>query len=263
LRKRQRLRETGLAPSRPLRPAAAALAVAILAAPVPAAVGAAECPRLREPRLPPAEEPVSNLDKHKAQLTKYYEGNYNADVILVFADARGYVEQRADQLPRPAVVLDIDETSLSNWPSIRANNFGYIKGGGCFDEPNLPCGFDAWIERASAKAMPGSLDFFNAAVAKRVAVFFITGRRDSQRQATLWNLDRAGFAGWAGLRTRPDDDHNSSVVPFKSGERRKIEAAGHTIIANVGDQKSDLVGDKDGDYAECPFKVPNPFYFIP
>ena len=64
------------------------------------------------------------------------------------------------------------------------------------------------------------------------------------------------------MRTRPDDDHNASVVPFKSGERKKIQAGGYRIIANVGDQQSDLDGDKDGTYAECPFKMPNPFYFI-
>lgn len=238
------------------------LAIALLLALVPVAVRA-ECPPPREPRLPPAEEPVSNLDKHKAQLRKYHdEGNYDADVNSVFDDARAYVEQRADHVAKPAVVLDIDETSLSNWPALRADDFGYIKGGACSGEPGLSCGFDAWIAKASAKALPGSVEFFKAAVAKRVAVFFITGRRQSQREATLWNLDQAGFEGWAGLRTRPDDDRDSSVVPFKSGERRKLQAAGFAIIANVGDQQSDLAGDKGGSYAECPFKVPNPFYFI-
>ena len=107
--------------------------------------------------------------------------------------------------------------------------------------------------------IPPALDFFNAAIAKNVAVFFITGRTDSQRQATLWNLDRAGFQGWAGLRTRPDNDHNKSIVPFKSGERKNIEEnSGYKIIANVGDQESDI----DGGHTECGFKLPNPFYFI-
>jgi acid phosphatase len=92
-------------------------------------------------------------------------------------------------------------------------------------------------------------------------VFFITGRRDKQRQATLWNLDRAGFQGWARLTTRPDEQHGS-IVPFKSGERDKIVAEGYTILANIGDQDSDLKDLKDKS-AECPFKVPNPFYFVP
>ena len=58
---------------------------------------------------------------------------------------------------------------------------------------------------------------------------------------------------------RPDDDYNKSIVPFKSGARAKIEKAGYAIIVTVGDQQSDL----DGGFAECGFKLPDPFYFIP
>jgi acid phosphatase len=231
---------------------------AILAAVTPAATQATDCPTAREPRIPPSEEPAINIDKHKKQLLAYQAGNYNDDIKLVLADVRGYFEQRADQVRKPAIVLDIDETSLSNWQNIKANNFGFIKGGPCSEEPNLACGFDEWVLKASAPAIPPTLEFFNSAIVKNVAVFFITGRRDSQRRATLWNLDRAGFQGWARLSARPDDDHNETIVPYKSGERKKIENEGYTIIANVGDQQSDL----DGGSAECTFKVPNPFYFI-
>jgi acid phosphatase len=239
--------------------ALAAMALfAILAAVTPAATQATDCPTAREPRIPPSEEPAINIDKHKKQLLAYQAGNYNDDIKLVLADVRGYFEQRADQVRKPAIVLDIDETSLSNWQNIKANNFGFIKGGPCSEEPNLACGFDEWVLKASAPAIPPTLEFFNSAIVKNVAVFFITGRRDSQRRATLWNLDRAGFQGWARLSARPDDDHNETIVPYKSGERKKIENEGYTIIANVGDQQSDL----DGGSAECTFKVPNPFYFI-
>jgi len=239
--------------------ALAAMALfAILAVVTPAATQATDCPTAREPRIPPSEEPAINIEMHKKQLIAYQAGNYNDDIKLVLADARGYLEQRAGQVRKPAIVLDIDETSLSNWQNIKANNFGFIKGGPCSEEPNLACGFDEWILKASAPAIPPTLEFFNSVIVKNVAVFFITGRRDSQRQATLWNLDRAGFQGWARLITRSDDDHNETIVPYKSGERKKIENEGYTIIANVGDQQSDL----DGGSAECTFKIPNPFYFI-
>ena len=60
--------------------------------------------------------------------------------------------------------------------------------------------------------------------------------------------------------TRPEEDKEKSIVPFKSRARAKIEREDKvTIIANVGDQRSDL----EGGHAECTFKVPNPFYFIP
>jgi hypothetical protein len=238
-----------------------ALAVAILAAMLvatgAAAIRAADCPPPREPRIPPSEQPAINLDMHKKQLLAYQAGNYKDDIALVIADARAYVERRADGVKLPAVVLDIDETSLTNWTNLQENNFGFIKDGPCPDQPNLACGFDAWILKASAPAIEPTRTFFNAIRARNVSVFFITGRRDSQRDATLLNLDHAGFQGWAKLATRPDSD-GGSLVPFKSGERAKIAQAGYTIIANIGDQDSDLAGG----FAECGFKLPNPFYFI-
>jgi acid phosphatase len=49
-----------------------------------------------------------------------------------------------------------------------------------------------------------------------------------------------------------------TVQEYKTAERTKVEAEGYTIIANVGDQLSDV----DGEHSGCRFKVPNPFYFI-
>jgi putative acid phosphatase of HAD superfamily subfamily IIIB len=239
-----------------LKPVAAAVAALLLAA--PAAIRAAECPAPHEPRIPPSEQPAINLDKHKKQLLAYHDGNYIDDIATVIADARAYVERRADQVKNPAVVLDIDETSLTNWTNLEENNFGFIKDGPCPEQPNLACGFDAWILVAHAGPIESTRTFFNTIRARNVSVFFITGRRDSQRDATLLNLDHAGFQGWTKLVTRPDNDTNHSIVPFKSGERAKIQAAGYTIIATIGDQQSDI----DGGAAECGFKLPNPFYFI-
>jgi len=241
-----------------LKPVAAAAAVAALLLATPAAIRAAECPAPHEPRIPPSEQPAINLDKHKKQLLAYHDGNYIDDIAAVIADARAYVERRADPVKNPAVVLDIDETSLTNWTNLEEDNFGFIKDGPCPEQPNLACGFDAWILAAHAGPIEPTRTFFNAIRARNVSVFFITGRRDRQRDATLLNLDHAGFQGWTKLVTRPDSDTNHSIVPFKSGERAKIQAAGYTIIATIGDQQSDI----DGGAAECGFKLPNPFYFI-
>ena len=226
----------------------------------PAGAKADDCPAARQPNIPASEEPALNIDKHKKQLRAYHASGYDADIKLVLDDALTYVMSRADKVTRPAVVLDIDETSLTNWPSINADDFGFIGGGACPLRPTLPCGFPAWIDRAGAKAIDPSLKFFDAVRAKHVAVFFVTGRRDSQRRVTIRNLHRAGFEDWARLMTRPDDDKAKSIVPFKSGERAKIESGKkpYTILATIGDQQSDL----DGGHAECTFKVPNPFYFI-
>ena len=255
-----------------LRRCVGALAVMLGAALVPTVVFALECPVRGEPSIPPPESiatpdnPIakgSNIDTYKRQLIKYHDGgNYIADIAAVMDAATAYVLGRAKEVRRPAVVLDIDETSLSNWDNLKADDFGFIEGGTCSLQEKMPCGFSDWIDRAIAPPIEPTLKFFNSLRAKddNIAVFFITGRRDKQRQATLWNLDRAGFNGWAGLATRPDDQHGS-IVPFKSGERDKV-AEKYTILANIGDQDSDLE-DLKGKSAECSFKLPNPYYFIP
>lgn len=239
-----------------MRALAAAL---LLAACMPSAMYAAECPLVAESHVPQAPEPPLNIDHIKKLLRDYQARDYAEDVAAVFAKARTHLEERAGQVNKPALVMDIDETSLSNWPNIAANDFGFIPNGPCDQLPAGACGFKAWILKSSATPILPALDLFNAAKANGVAIFFITGRRNREREATLWNLDRAGFEGWTKLITRPDDDARDSIQPFKSGERGKIASSGHTIIANIGDQRSDL----DGGFSECAFKVPNPFYFIP
>jgi acid phosphatase len=226
----------------------------------PTGLMAYDCPAERKPNLPALEEPKENIDKHKDQLRAYEKSAYHDDIKQVLDDALTYVMSRADKVERPAVVLDIDETSLSNWENIRADDFGFIGAGECSMVPKFPCGFPAWVNRGEAKAIDPTLKFYDAVRAKHVAVFFITGRRDSQRKVTILNLHREGFQDWADLLTRPDDDKSDTIVPFKSGGRAKIESGDkpYHIIATIGDQQSDL----DGGHAECGFKVPNPFYFI-
>jgi acid phosphatase len=181
----------------------------------------------------------------------------------VLADARVYVERRVKQsVTKPAVVLDIDETSLSNWPNLKADDVGFFLDVDC-KSSQLPCGFNNWVMMGTAPAIPPTLEFFNYLVSENISVFFITGRRESQRAKTEENLALEKFKGWTRLVIRPDDDHANSIVPFKSGEREKIEKEGYTILANIGDQRSDLEGNASGPHAECGFKVPNPFYFIP
>ena len=57
----------------------------------------------------------------------------------------------------------------------------------------------------------------------------------------------------------PSDAHYVSAADFKAPQRAQIEQQGYTIIANVGDQPSDL----DGGFSQRTFLLPNPFYRIP
>ena len=95
-------------------------------------------------------------------------------------------------------------------------------------------------------------------MAYRVPVFLISGRRPSQREATVANLKRYGITQVQGLYLRPEEDKNPSTVPFKSAARQAITDQGYRIILNIGDQWSDL----EGGFSERRYKLPNPFYYI-
>ena len=103
------------------------------------------------------------------------------------------------------------------------------------------------------------MDVFNTARGPGAAVFFITGRDESQRAATDRNLARGRLH-----RIHPAD-HGTRwcTLCFGCGlqgpQRAAIEGQGYTIIANLGDQPSDL----DGGFAERTYQLPNPFYRIP
>jgi hypothetical protein len=225
-----------------------------------ACANGADC--VRPTSLPPSEKgQPPNIDGLKSQLT-YYEcsGAYEREFTRVIDKVISHVLRRATKDTKLAIVLDIDETSLSNWAEIKANNFGFIPHGTCNNLPNGPCADDAWERLADAKVIEPTLKLFKIAKQKNVGVFFITGRRDADHllEATKSNLSKAGYAGWTDLILRSVDDA-STVQEFKTAKRKEIEAKGYTIIANVGDQYSDL----KGGYAEQVYKLPNPFYFIP
>jgi hypothetical protein len=81
----------------------------------------------------------------------------------------------------------------------------------------------------------------------------ITTRRDVR------NLDKAGYEDYAKLYMVPNGAHFASAADFKTPIRVKIERAGYTIVANMGDQPSDL----QGGHAEKKFLLPDPFYRVP
>jgi predicted secreted acid phosphatase len=154
------------------------------------------------------------------------------------ADCRGLI--------RPAVVFDIDETLLSNYIGV-PNSDPETGSAGQF--PGALSG--------TGTRMPGVGEAFDAAKKRGMAVFLITARPSlipGLYDTTVRNLTAAGYSGWAGLSLKADALGSSAT--YKTATRAAIEAEGYTIIANVGDQESDLVGG----HSERRFKLPNPFY---
>jgi acid phosphatase len=184
-------------------------------------------------------------------------GRYEADVANVVAGARAWLEARSRTAAKPAIVLDVDETSLSNWPAYRVNSWARITSGEC-DLQLGPCGLRAWQAMARSKAIAPTLALARRARELNVAVFFITGRPANLQAATERNLRDEGFE-WTGVILEPPGGSFASAADFKAPERQKLADQGYTIILSLGDQQSDLTGGN----AERTFKLPNPVYFIP
>jgi acid phosphatase len=201
---------------------------------------------------------VPNLFDAQRQIEEYIaSGRYDADFAKVAREAESYLEKRAGAVTKPAIVLDIDETSLSNWPAYKANGWARIVNGEC-DLTQGPCGLRAWQGMAQSAALQPTLRLVKRAKALGVAVFFISGRPPALREATETNLRAQGFE-WDEVIIYPEGAKFASAVDFKAQERRKIADHGYTIILSMGDQKSDL----QGGYAERTFKLPNPVYYLP
>jgi acid phosphatase len=204
-------------------------------------------------------QPLNVGDAILAATAYHDSGAYDRDVDLVARRATQWIAERAPSASRPALVLDVDDTSLSNWEVIVRDNFGRPIPGPCDMALDAPCGWAAWDQLGRDPAILPTLQVFQKARALGVAVFFITGRPENQRQATERNLAAAGYAGYEKLYAVPDGAQFASVTDFKAPVRAEIERAGFTIIANMGDQPSDLLGG----HAERMFLLPNPFYRVP
>jgi acid phosphatase len=182
----------------------------------------------------------------------YDSGAWNRAVVKQVKKAKAYLKRRtsARNAPRkPALVLDIDETSLNNYPCfVREGGIPYTDG------VNVAC-----ITAYDAPAVKPVRSLFKRAKALGVAVFFVTGRPELLREGSLDNLRSAGYSGKFGLYMRPNDYDRQSAVPAKRASRRAIQRRGFKILANMGDQQSDL----EGGFSERTYKLPNPIYVTP
>jgi len=154
------------------------------------------------------------------------ESQWLADAQAAVAPARSYIEQRtggAGAGGRLAIVFDIDNTTLQT-------HFHP------FTQP----------------ALASTLDLANFARSRGVAVIFITARPDFIESVTRYSLRHAGYTV-DGLYGRDFDDLFQPVQDFKTDKRIAVEQQGYTIIANVGNNTTDLAGG----HAERTFKLPD------
>lgn len=129
---------------------------------------------------------------------------------------------------KPAIVLDIDETVLDNSPY----HAWMIQSG----KGNLQ-DWSEWFDLAKAKPLPGALDFLKYADSKGVAIFYISNRKEAQKDATIKNLRQVGAP-------QADGEH---ILLQQDGElgketRRQHVAKTHEIVLLFGDNLNDFKG---------------------
>jgi predicted secreted acid phosphatase len=283
--------------------------------------------------VPQKADQVTNLDVLRMQLKGYYgepasagsgpsgawadalsmTSNYAREAESVAAAGTRWLDAKAGKVTKPAIVLDVDDTTLTTWNYELFSNWDYNPGtNAVFVGLGNPPASSTTFTGNMFPATPGMVAMVNHAKDLGYAVFWITGRGDSQHQATIANLvsDTAagllditsvtysgktvpevdagytmptaldtGHGGFAdGLFTKPsvgsypsyldkpefcesaiDAGKSCATIPYKSGTRAYIESMGYDIVADFGDQYSDL----SGGYADQTFKMPNPNYYLP
>ncbi|KOU65451.1 HAD family acid phosphatase [Streptomyces sp. IGB124] len=154
---------------------------------------------------------------------------WQREVAAAVDAARPAIEQRIANSPageKPALVLDIDNTSLET-------DFHWF-----------------WTYPTPAIAKVRALTQY--AHARGVAVFFVTARPGIIHSLTEYNLKAVGYPV-SGLYVRDLPDLFEEVSTYKTAQRAEIEARGYTIIANIGNSPTDLVGG----HAERTVKLPD------
>jgi len=237
---------------------------------------------------PHSEKDVTNIDVLRQQLRNYYgdplgtgqfaaDSHYAKEASRVAADGSRYLDHlRHKGKATKAILLDVDDTSLATWNYEIVSNWAYN-----------PTTNSAYVLGQQFPAVPGMVQMASKAEREGYAIFYLTGRGTAQEAATLGNLTAdgvgvdAGFPkptalgnGEDGLFTKPDvtayPDYlktacaadlggKCTTIHYKSATRAHIESLGYNIVANFGDQYSDL----KGGYADRTFKLPNPNYFLP
>jgi hypothetical protein len=236
---------------------------------------------------PRTERQVTNIDIIRQQIKNYYgdplgsgktpaDSNYAKEAESVAADGTHYLSRTHHTKKTKAILLDVDDTALNTWNYEIFSNFAFN-----------PTTNGQYVTDQLFPPVYGMVDMATKAAAEGYDVFYLTGRGATQEAATLGNLTSDGIGvdagyplptpltdGEDGLFPKPavadypdylktacaaDPDGKCTTIHYKSATRAHIESLGYDIVANFGDQYSDL----KGGYADKTFKLPNPTYFLP
>jgi len=257
----------------------------------------ADLPGLNEPRLSPRTrftmkadgssgltqggEGIPNIDSVKKTIAVYYgdtgDGISNKDSSPYISEMNRLVRRQLPAIAaecrtlarhhrNPAIVLDADDTTLWTY-DMEANDMHFV-----FN----PTEQDVWVQNQMFPATPAMVHATNVLQKAGCTLIGLTGRNDDQKAATVANLDQfyTGFTTtnyytkWTGVGASQQPSYitcataKCTTIEYKSQTRAHIETRSggdFHIVANFGDQFSDLIGG----HADRTVKLPNPTYYLP
>jgi len=183
-----------------------------------------ETPRIENVNIPVREYSILAVlwQQHAAEYRALTYQAYN----MAHIQLDNILDNKSDYKKPIAIITDIDETVLDNSPysgkQIELN------------EEYSTLRWMEWVKKKKAKAIPGSLDFFQYAKNRGVKVFYISNRSTNQKRETIENLQMIGFpfADAAHVLLK----ENSSG---KEPRRLKVRES-HEIVLLIGDNLSDF-----------------------
>ena len=232
-------------------------------------------------------EGIPNIDSVKKTIATYYgdpgTGIANRTDSPYIREMRSIVARQAPVIAaqcavgrakhsNPAIVLDADDTTLWTY-DMEVADMHFV-----FD----PTEQDVWVQDQRFPATPSMTSLVSIAQRSGCTVIGLTGRNDDQKTATIANLQKVGYpqfraeqrgtqtyyTKWTGVGASQQPSYvqcataKCTTIEYKSQTRAHIESAAggrYDIVANVGDQYSDLTGGS----ADRAVKLPNPTYYLP
>ena len=198
---------------------------------------------------------------------QHFSGEYDAYLHQTFNGARDQLTTLLKQVPKgkkPAIVTDIDDTLVNG--SIYFSSLV-----GTDDKPSVERS-QYWWNNQLQKALPGSLEFIQYAQHLGIDIFYISGRFEEVKPATINTLTQLGFPV-------ADEGHvllqsASNTTQSKEGKRQSIRDRDYHILMVIGDQLNDLaevqgtlvadrknwVGANEGLFGQQWYILPNTIY---
>lgn len=135
---------------------------------------------------------------------------------------------------KPAVVLDIDETTLDNSPY----QARLVRSGGEFNEAD----WAAWCKEEEARALPGVVRFTQFAASHGIAVIYVSNRAKDLDTVTLANLRKVGLPvsgpdAFLGLGTLVK---GCEQIGTQKSCRRQLISRHYRVLMQFGDQIGDF-----------------------